>query len=215
MDKIQNLHEALIFIQNSLKVNKSKSVSLGNSRNFKYRTAEDIMEAVKPLLEKTGCTLVLNNVPKEYGGVVYCITTAILSRDGNSVTATGFARENTSDFVTKQYVIQDKRLGEVRCEAHQSLDQIVGGQASGAAISYAEKYALGGLFLIDDGIDLDSTTPQKTQSSTTPQKSVEDYISEIKELYNKGNIERAMNGIKFIKKTFPKYDTSKLEEYVK
>ena len=117
-------------IQRKLNVPKSLFNSFGN---FKYRSAEQIFEAVKPLLEEQKCFLTLSDEIIFVGDRFYVKATAtITNSQGQSVSASALARE-----------AQDKK----------GMDEA---QVTGAASSYARKYALGGLFLIDDGQDPDS-----------------------------------------------------------
>ena len=120
-------------IQNELKVPKKRTNSFGG---YKYRSCEDILEAVKPLLKKYEATLTISDTIKEIGGRVYVEATAKLlgrlnpAREDYSVTA--YARE---------------------AELKKGMDD---SQITGTASSYARKYALNGLFLIDDSKDADT-----------------------------------------------------------
>jgi hypothetical protein len=122
--------EALIKIQSELKAPKNNYNSFGK---YNYRNAEDILEAVKPLLVKHGCVLTLSDQIQEVGGRVYVTTTARISDGKSSETVTASARE-----------AQDRK----------GMDD---SQITGATSSYARKYALGGLFLLDDTKDADAT----------------------------------------------------------
>jgi len=125
----------LIEIQNKLKAPKNLYNKYGG---FYYRNAESILTAVKPLLEETGCLLVLTDDLVEVGGRVYVKATATFTApDGKSVFVEAFARE------------PDTKKG---------MDE---GQVTGASSSYARKYALNGLFLIDDVKDLDTDEYRK------------------------------------------------------
>jgi hypothetical protein len=120
----------LIAIQNELKAPKSQFNAFGK---YKYRSVEDILEAVKPLLLKYECTLIIEDEVKEVGGIVFIEATASIQKDmeGRAVTA--------------QAGIDINRKG---------MDVA---QSFGSSSSYARKYALNGLFLIDDTKDPDST----------------------------------------------------------
>lgn len=113
--------EALIRIQKELKVPKNQFNSFGN---YKYRSLEDIMEAVKPLLGNA--VLLMSYDVLEVGPRVYVKATATLTEGDKSVSVTAWARE------------QDARKG---------MDAA---QVTGSAISYAGKYALSNLFLCAD-----------------------------------------------------------------
>lgn len=126
-------------IQQELKVPKSQKNSFGN---YKYRSQEDILEAVKPLLKNFNCSLTLTDDVVEVGGRVYVRATAMLkNKDGKEVHVTGYARET---------------------EEKKGMDA---SQITGAASSYARKYALNGLFCIDDNKDADTMDNSKSNQS--------------------------------------------------
>jgi hypothetical protein len=120
----------LIKIQSELKAPKNQTNAFGK---YKYRSCEDILEAVKPLLLKYNCQLIISDSIKEAGGVIYC-ESRIVFTDGI---------ENY--YVTACAGIEPNRKG---------MDIA---QSFGASSSYARKYALNGLFLIDDTKDADAT----------------------------------------------------------
>ena len=120
----------LIKIQNELKAPKNQTNAFGK---YKYRSCEDILEAVKPLLLKYNCQLRISDTIKEAGGVIYC-ESRIVFTDGI---------ENY--YTTACAGIEPNRKG---------MDIA---QSFGASSSYARKYALNGLFLIDDTKDADAT----------------------------------------------------------
>jgi hypothetical protein len=135
--------ESLIKIQSELKAPKNQLNKFGG---YNYRSCEDILEAVKPLLIKHGCTLTIHDEVKELGGILFIEATASIQKgdEGRSVTA--------------QAGINPERKG---------MDIA---QSFGASSSYARKYALNGLFLIDDTKDPDATNthdnePKKTQQA--------------------------------------------------
>lgn len=117
-------------IQQELKAPKGQR---NNFANFNYRSCEDILEAVKPLLKAKSCTLVLSDDIVEIGGRVYVKAVVCLMNSGEkSVQVCAFAREQ---------------------EFKKGMDQA---QITGATSSYARKYALNGLFAIDCTADADS-----------------------------------------------------------
>ena len=120
----------LIKIQSELKAPKNQTNAFGK---YKYRSCEDILEAVKPLLLKYNCQLIISDSIKEAGGVIYC-ESRIVFTDGI---------ENY--YTTACAGIEPNRKG---------MDIA---QSFGASSSYARKYALNGLFLIDDTKDADAT----------------------------------------------------------
>lgn len=135
----------LNLIQTSLKAPKSQYNKFGE---YSYRSCEDILEAVKPLLKQTGCKLILSDEVVLIGDRYYIKATAILSnKDNQTACSIGWAREPES------------RKG-------QDASQI-----TGASSSYARKYALAGLFALDDNKDPDSTNTHedKPQPETLPQ----------------------------------------------
>ena len=121
----------LITIQSELKAPKSQFNKFGG---YKYRKAEDILEAVKPLLAKQKCTLIISDDIVMIGNRIYVkATSTIKNEKGECETTTGWAREE---------------------ETKKGMD---GSQITGASSSYARKYALNGLFAIDDNADSDTT----------------------------------------------------------
>lgn len=125
-----SLKEKLLLVQSELKVPKNNRNSFGN---YNYRSAEDIQEESKKVLVKYGLTLVLTDSIEFIGVRYYVKATASLFLGEESIVVTAFAREE---------------------EAKKGMD---GSQITGAASSYARKYALNGLFLIDDTKDADAT----------------------------------------------------------
>ncbi len=123
--------DALFTIQQELNAPKGQYNSFGK---YKYRSCEDILAAVKPLLCKTNSTLNLSDELVQVGSRIYVKATATLTtEDGKTHSATAFARED---------------------ETKKGMD---GAQVTGSASSYARKYALNGLFSIDDTKDPDAT----------------------------------------------------------
>lgn len=137
----------LIAIQSELKAPKSQFNKFGG---YKYRKAEDILEAVKPLLAKQKCTLTITDDIVMVGNRIYVKSTATIKNEkGECETTTGWAREE---------------------ENKKGMD---GSQITGASSSYARKYALNGLFAIDDNADSDTTNDgqhQEAQQKTQTQQ---------------------------------------------
>ena len=129
MSKMKTLHEKLVHIQSNLKVEKGRTNNFGK---YKYRNLEDIFQGLKPLLKETGCVLTVSDEIKEINGFNYICATATLRDSDKACTTTGYAREA----VTKK-----------------GMDD---SQITGATSSYARKYALNGLFAIDDTADADT-----------------------------------------------------------
>ncbi len=127
--------QELISIQQELKAPKELQ---GVGVKYKYRSCESILENLKPLLEKYKCFILLTDDIEEKHGRVYIKATATLTNvDGKSISATAFAREDESS----------KMMGAA--------------QLTGSTSSYARKYALNGLFCIDDAKDFDGDKPEK------------------------------------------------------
>lgn len=117
-------------IQSLLKVPKEQYNKFGN---YKYRNCEDILEAVKPLLFSQSCTLTISDEIVMIGTRYYVRATAtIKNANGETETTTAYARED---------------------ESKKGMDA---SQITGSTSSYARKYALNGLFCIDDTKDYDS-----------------------------------------------------------
>ncbi len=137
-----NIHEVLNDIQVHLKAPKSQYNSFGK---YNYRKCEDILEGIKPLLEKHGATLVITDDVVAVLDRVYVKATAVLalSHDDHCVRSDGFAREPLS---------------------RKGMDD---SQLTGSTSSYARKYALNGLFCIDDTADAD--TKDNTDAEVLPE----------------------------------------------
>ena len=127
-------------IQNELKAPKGQHNKFGN---YDYRSAEDILEALKPLLAKHNAQLTLTDKPVMVGEWHYIEATARLIVDGNEIVNTASARESA---------------------VKKGMDD---SQITGTASSYARKYALNGLFLIDDTKDADANEYTKNVRRTT------------------------------------------------
>lgn len=116
-------------IQHRLKAPKGQYNSFGK---YKYRSCEDILEAVKPILNEVGCTLTLSDDVVLIGDRFYIKATAHLKGEDTNEVVVAYARE------------ENEKKG---------MD---GSQITGTASSYARKYALNGLFCIDDTKDADT-----------------------------------------------------------
>ena len=144
-----NIHEKLSKVQATLKAPKNQRNNFGG---YNYRSCEDILESVKPLLRENGLTLVLSDDVRDVGTRFYVMATAKLTdtESGESIEAHAFAREE---------------------ETKKGMDAA---QITGSASSYARKYALNGLFDIDDSkIEASpdpDTQPRKEEPKTTPKR---------------------------------------------
>lgn len=138
----------LVAIQSELKAPKNQVNKFGG---YNYRSAEDIMEAAKKVLSKHDCFLVVTDDIVMIGERVYVKATAtIINSEGVSVSASAFAREE---------------------ENKKGMDAA---QVTGSASSYARKYALNGLFCIDDTKDPDATNTHGKEEAkqSQPKQSV-------------------------------------------
>lgn len=141
-----NIYEKLSAVQQELKAPKDKYNSFGE---YKYRSAEGILEAVKPVLKKYGATITLSDEIVEVGGRIYVKATALFLEFENK----------TND--TVKYIAVSAFAREP--EEKKKMDSA---QITGTASSYARKYALNGLLLIDDQKDPDSDEYQKQTGAT-------------------------------------------------
>ncbi len=138
-----NIYKKLLNIQTELKAPKGQTNKFGG---YKYRSCEDILEAVKPLCEKHKVTLMLTDTMEQLGERYYIKARAVLVNteyeEGNAIEHienTAYARES---------------------ETKKGMDD---SQITGTASSYARKYALNGLFCIDDTKDADTNEYKEQQ----------------------------------------------------
>ena len=133
------IYEKLSAIQQALQAPKSQFNSFGG---YKYRSCEDMLSAVKPLLAENKCVLLLRDDLETAEGRVYIKATAtlvdveVIGNESHGIAVSAYAREE---------------------ESKKGMDA---SQVTGAASSYARKYALNGLFAIDDNKDSDFTNTQ-------------------------------------------------------
>lgn len=141
-----SIFEKLLNIQNKLKAPKSQHNDFGK---YKYRSLENILEAVKPLLLENKAVLIITDVVRELSGRYYVEATAML-----------IDTENPSDIVTVTASAREE-------ETKKGMD---GSQITGTASSYARKYACNGLFAIDDTKDADANEFKKTTETKEEKK---------------------------------------------
>lgn len=134
-----SVYKKLIEVQNKLKAPKSQYNSFGK---YNYRNAEDILEAVKPILENVGATIFIKDSIELIGDRFYVKATVnfVDIESGNTIEASALARES---------------------EEKKGMDSA---QVTGATSSYARKYALNGLLLIDDTKDNDHDSMHQTDN---------------------------------------------------
>ena len=168
-----SIYDKLFNIQQKLNAPKNQRNNFGN---YNYRSCEDILEAVKPLLSENKCVLKLSD-EIIYTGERYhvkAIATLTDIETGESESANGWAREE---------------------ESKKGMD---GSQITGASSSYARKYALNGLFCIDDNKDSDSTNThgkdnKKNSSSLSNAQVTRLYALANKAGYDKTKIEQMIS----------------------
>ena len=134
------IHEKLITVQKKLVAPKSNYNNFGK---YKYRSAEDILEAVKPLNAENGLLLTMSDEPLLIGDWHYIKATASITDGKDTHEVTAYARES---------------------QTKKGMDD---SQITGTASSYARKYALNGLYLIDDTKDAD-TDEYRNQGNKAP-----------------------------------------------
>jgi len=144
--KLNNIGEVLNYIQVNLNAPKNQFNKFGG---YAYRSCEDILSALKPLLKETGAYLVIEDGIEEINGRIYIRATASLYYKDGVVSTMAYAREP---------------------ENKKGMDEA---QITGASSSYARKYALNGLFAIDDTKDPDYTNTHGKETTTKKTKSVE------------------------------------------
>lgn len=143
-----NIYEKLNYVQSNLKVPKNRRASFGGKAGYNYRSCEDILEAVKPLTNVTRLCLRLNDDIRVENGLTFVEATAILNDCDSEacITSKGLAQ-----------IATDKKGMDVA-------------QMTGSASSYARKYALNGLFAIDDSEDIDSIDHSEKRTTTRAAK---------------------------------------------
>ena len=164
-----NIYEKLMNIQKELKAPKGQYNSFGK---YKYRSCEDILESVKPLLEKYKVTIILTDKLEQIGERYYIRAKAMLidTESNNSIENTAYAREE---------------------ETKKGMD---GSQITGTSSSYARKYALNGLLLIDDTKDADTdeftkeNNKGKTKEEPKEKKITPGQLKVLSKLYTGDNL---------------------------
>lgn len=209
MNMLDNIHKKLQKVQTELETPKNQYSDFGK---YNYRSCEDILESLKPLLGEVGATVLLDDEIVNIGERYYVQATAtfIDTEDGETISVRAFAREDEN-------------------KAKMDLSQM-----TGSASSYARKYALNGLFAIDDTKDSDATNehgkgqgqgqatkqqyqPKNKKTNIDPdEKVISDnslcsdaqlnYIDRL--MKNKNYTEKAL--IEFIKVTYSKTDVKAL-----
>lgn len=185
----KTIQEKLLFIQSELKAPKGQFNNFGK---YKYRSCEDILEAVKPLLKKEGVILLITDSIEYIGDRFYVKAKARFHINNNaSISVSAYAREP---------------------EAKKGMDVA---QVTGTSSSYARKYALNGLFCIDDTKESDATNDGKNGNEKPMDKTLEiveqaffNFTTENKEVLADGFIYDKEKYIKAIVKHFKKLPTN-------
>ena len=141
--KNKSLQECLNYIQVNLKAPKNMKNSFGN---YFYRNLEGIFEGLKPLLDETSCIITISDSMELIGDRYYIVATASLKKGDEVISCEGWARES-----------EDKK----------GMDT---SQITGSTSSYARKYAMNGLFAIDDVRDADSMDNRNTVTEEQKQR---------------------------------------------
>jgi hypothetical protein len=153
-----NIYQKLRKVQTELKAPKGQYNSFGK---YAYRSCEDILEALKPILDKEQLVLVIEDDIEEKANRVYVKATATLTNAENpeeKITTKAYAREE---------------------ENKKGMD---GSQVTGASSSYARKYCLNGLFNIDDNKDSDATNTGDSNASATVEMATSEQVAKLEEL---------------------------------
>lgn len=162
-----SVYEKLMKVQGSLKAPKGQYNSFGK---YKYRSCEDILEALKPILSEVGAIITINDniIREDERTYVQAIASFIDIENGEKISTSAFAREA----LTKK-----------------GMDE---SQVTGAASSYARKYALNGLFAIDDSKDMDYLNKDDRGSNTSRKRPSKKLSAD--ELYKKAGEIRVQGG---------------------
>lgn len=180
-----NIYEKLLKAQVELKAPKGQYNSFGK---YKYRSCEDILEALKPVLDKLKLTLFIKDDVIEVNTRNYVKATIILvniEKPDEIIETSALAREE---------------------ETKKGMD---GSQITGASSSYARKYALNGMFMIDDTKDSDSTNTHGKEEAKTYEEKKQTFLNS-----KEGMIERLKESLSSdkLKKVLSAYNVNELWE---
>lgn len=156
--KYAQAYTKLLYVQQNLKVPKNRRANFGGSRGYNYRSLEDIFNAAKPLLSDAKLILTVSDEIVIIGDVSYVKAKAILidTEGTGTISTTAYAQ-----------IATDKKGMDVA-------------QMTGSASSYARKYALNGLFAIDDSEDIDGIDHSEKTTKTAKTEPKEDAKDETK-----------------------------------
>lgn len=186
-----NIYEKLLKVQVELKAPKGQYNSFGK---YKYRSCEDILEALKPVLDKLKLTLFISDEIVEVGGSYKTIKKdETIESEGRKYVKATITLVNIEK---PDEIIQTSALAREE-ETKKGMD---GSQITGASSSYARKYALNGMFMIDDTKDSDSTnTHGKDEAKTDEEKkqaflnSKEGMIEKLKESLSSDKLKKVLS----------------------
>lgn len=164
-----SIYGKLSKIQTELKAPKGQTNAFGK---YKYRSCEDIMEALKPHLAENNLAIILSDELVNIGDRYYIKASATLTNGKEEIINTAYAREE---------------------ESKKGMD---GSQVTGAASSYARKYALNGLLAIDDTKDSDSTNTHGKAEQKAPQEAPESFVAKDNPIANEFIGEDEINTLK-------------------
>lgn len=159
-----NIYEKLLKAQVELKAPKGQYNSFGK---YKYRSCEDILEALKPVLDKLKLTLFISDEIVEVGGSYK------LEKKDETVETVG--RKYVKATITLVNIDKPDEIIETSALAREEETKkgMDGSQITGASSSYARKYALNGMFMIDDTKDSDSTNTHGKEEKTEAERKKE------------------------------------------
>lgn len=150
-----NIYAKLLVIQHELNAPKGNHNDFGN---YNYRSAEDILAAVKPLLWEYKCVLLLSDeIVERCGEAFVCATATVIDTESMETVQAQVGAENGRAFVS--VTAYAKHPGQKK-----GMDD---SQVTGATSSYARKYAMNGLFAIDDVKDADALPPDNSPRKGT------------------------------------------------
>lgn len=195
-----NIYEKLLKAQVELKAPKGQYNSFGK---YKYRSCEDILEALKPVLDKLKLTLFISDEIVEVGGSYKTIkkdeTVESEGRKYVKATITLVNIEKPDEIIKTSALAREE-------ETKKGMD---GSQITGASSSYARKYALNGMFMIDDTKDSDSTNTHGKEEAKTDEEKKQTFLNS-----KEGMIERLKESLSSdkLKKVLSAYNVNELWE---
>nr|DAQ62739.1 MAG TPA: ERF superfamily protein [Caudoviricetes sp.] len=195
-----NIYEKLLKAQVELKAPKGQYNSFGK---YKYRSCEDILEALKPVLDKLKLTLFISDEIVEFGGSYKT------SKKDEIIETVG--RKYVKATITLVNIEKPDEIIETSALAREEETKkgMDGSQITGASSSYARKYALNGMFMIDDTKDSDSTNTHGKEEAKTDEEKKQTFLNS-----KEGMIERLKESLSSDKlsKVLSAYNVNELWE---